>query len=81
MLIYDKLISPRSVEVIKSLGYCYEDLIFVEFIDYVYSNTNVKPLPRDLQINRYNHIESIRQKKIQEIKSVKIFLIFSLGKI
>jgi len=59
----------------KNLGYGYDEIIFLDFVEYISTHVDAKTLTKELQQNRYNHIENLRKNKIEEIKKVLILIL------
>ena len=55
----------------KSLGYSSDEIIYIPFKEFINIHQDIKNLPKEIQKQRYDFYEKFRQKKIQEINSLK----------
>ncbi len=63
--------SSKTIEAMKSLGYSSDEIIYVPFKEFINIHQDIKNLPKEIQKQRYDFYEKFRQKKIQEINSLK----------
>ena len=63
--------SSKTIEAMKSLGYSSDEIIYIPFKEFINIHQDIKNLPKEIQKQRYDFYEKFRQKKIQEINSLK----------
>ena len=67
--------SPRSIDAMTQLGFIMDDLLFLSFPDFINNNPNLRSLPKEMQLKRYEFAEQFRLAKIQKIKELRDELI------
>ena len=63
--------SPRSLLAMKKLGITNEELEYLSFKDYLQKNPELIAQNKEMQKIKYNYIEEIRLKNIEQIKQLR----------
>ena len=66
--------SPRSLELINSSGYTFEELCYETFNEFKKNHSEIMSLPNEIQKMRYSFYESRRKEKIKEILELYLYL-------
>lgn len=62
-----KINSPRSLLALKYAGLTQEELYFISFDEFVTISPDIKKLPKEMQIKRFDFYETHRKNKIKEV--------------